>query len=354
MEPARRELTVKAGGPGGSILCPSKCVDGAHSGVFLVLSGSNVPAATQQKQLTLKLGDNNCMSGQKDTLSWEEEKRETSPEHRPFCSGGGASPRLTVCHSEMAERVGIPEEIKNNKYASERELLIDLEKLGLDDLRIILNQDGIPIWREMPGGPHIDAVHEIIFHFAVWKNGRLIECDKVVNVYVNASFNEPPNVKRCPDFAIYGPDRLEGHIIRAVNGERMNPHVIIQVSWTSTFANEKCAIDDMMNYAGIGEYIHQGRPNVAYLIKALRRGTSPEAPVYGFDVFRVGQDQLTPGEPTMKYRVGGQEDTVISITPASMGLADDGGEPFTIELNDIRARLARLNITFVPALGQEM
>ena len=247
------------------------------------------------------------MSGQKFPSSWEEEKEESSPEQRPFCSGGEGSTRPKVCDSEIAARAGIPEEIKNHQYASERELLIHLEKFGLDDLRIILNQDGFPIWREMPGGPHIDAVHEIIFHFTVWKNnGQLIECDKEVNVYVNASFKEPPNVKRCPHFAIYGQDRLEGHRILAVNGERMNPHVIIQFSWTtSTFANEKCAIDDMMNYAGIGEYIHQGRPNVAYLIKALRRGTSPEAAVFGFDVFRVEQDQTTPGEPAMRYRVAG-------------------------------------------------
>ena len=56
----------------------------------------------------------------------------------------------------------------------------------------------------------------------------------------------------------------------------------------------------------------------------------------------------------MKYRVGGQEDTVISITPASMGLADDEGEPFTIEMSAIRERLQLLGVTFDPALGQEM
>ena len=172
---------------------------------------------------------------------------------------------------------------------------------------------------------------------------------------MNATFNEPPNVKRCPHFAIYGPDRLEGHRIRAVNGARMNPHIIIQFSWASTtFANEKCAVDDMMNYAGFGEYIHQGRPNVAYLIKALRHGTSRESPVYGFDIFQVGQDQSTPEKPTMKYRVGGQEDTVISITPASMGLVDDEGPAFTIAMSDIRVTLERLNVTFDPALGHEM
>ena len=154
---------------------------------------------------------------------------------------------------------------------------------------------------------------------------------------------------RRPDFAIYGPDRLVRGLVRGVNGQFMNPHVIIQFSWKNDSNYEKCAVDDMMNFAGIGEYIDQGRLNVAYLIKALRRGTSLEAPVYGFDVFQVGQDQRTPDEPTMKYRVGGQEDTVIRITPASMGFLDDEGEPFTIEISAIREYLECIDIRFVPA-----
>ena len=109
--------------------------------------------------------------------------------------------------SETAERDGIPEEIKNNQYANERDLLTDLEKLGLDDLRIILNQDGIPIWQEMPDDPHNFVVGKIIDHFYEWKNDRpILKCRTKVNVYVNRSFNTPPNVKRCPHFDIYGPD----------------------------------------------------------------------------------------------------------------------------------------------------
>ena len=257
--------------------------------------------------------------------------------------------------SEMAVRAGIPKEITNNQYDSERALRIDLEKLGLDDLQIILNQDGFPIWQEMAGREHVEAITDITFRFKEWKNGRrLIEGSPLVNVFVNDSFNRRKNEKCCPDFGIFGPDRLEGGRPRIVDGYHMNPHVIIQFSWTNTFADEKCAMDDMMKFAGVGEYHHLGRPNVAYLIKALRRGTSPKSPVYGFDVFQVQQNQLTLEEPTMRYRVGGQEDTVISITPASMGLTDDEGGPFTIELSNIRERLKLLNVTFDPAVGHEM
>jgi hypothetical protein len=253
--------------------------------------------------------------------------------------------------SEMAARAGIPPEIQHKKYA--RELRLDLEQRGLDDLRIILHQHGIPLWQEMPDDDHVRAVRKIKNRMDAWKNGRSIECDKNMNVYVNDSFNRPRNEKRCPHFVIYGPDRLIGQEIRTGNGKGMNPHVIIQFSWgNNNIAEEACAVDDMMNFAGIGESIHLGRPNVAYLIKALRRRgmMSRKSPLYGFDVFQVEQDQTTPEEPTMKYRCGVvQEDTVIHLTPASMGLAVDEEESFTIKMSDIRTTLECLDIEFVPA-----
>jgi len=255
---------------------------------------------------------------------------------------------------EMTARAGLPQEIKNNQYASEKELQMDLEQFCLDDLPIILDPDGYPMWLEMTSEAHVGAVSMMIYQFDNWKKGRLIKFDKAVNVFVVDSFNKPKNMKRCPDFAIFGPDRLDKGKFRKVDGDYMNPHVIIQFSWTNDIDYKKCAVDDMMNFAGIDEYIDQGRPNVAYLIKALRRGASGEAPVYGFDVFQVGQDQRTPDEPTLKYRVGGQDDTVIRITQASMGLLDDEGEAFTIEMSAIREELEGLCVTFDPALEHEM
>jgi len=56
-----------------------------------------------------------------------------------------AAAAASFVEDEMA-RIGLPEEIKNNQYASEKELQMDLEQLGLDDLRIILDQDGFPMW----------------------------------------------------------------------------------------------------------------------------------------------------------------------------------------------------------------
>jgi hypothetical protein len=54
--------------------------------------------------------------------------------------------------------------------------------------------------------------------------------------------------KRCPDFAIWGPDRLTGNGWPRGNPQLekvVNPHVIFQFGWTNTLDYEKDAIDDM-------------------------------------------------------------------------------------------------------------
>ena len=240
------------------------------------------------------------MTEQKDPLMWEEEEKKESSPVKP-CSGG-----LTPTSLETANTSDLPKEI-NKKYASEGELLTDLEEFGLADLQIILNKQGFPILREMPGEPHRVAVREIACLFDEWKNGRLIWGEKEANVFVNNSFSQPKKAKRCPDFAIFGPSRMEGRRIRIVSGKSMNPHAIIQFSWANDAVEEALAVDDIMHHAGVGEYSGLGRPKVAYLIKALRRGNAKESPVYGFNVFQVGQDQDTSAEPTVKYRCGGRK-----------------------------------------------
>jgi hypothetical protein len=331
---------------------------------------SNTIYSERTQQLNKKEERKQCdnyMAEQKqiDPLTWEEEEeeeKESSPE-KTGSGGGSVSTTTTTAALEKATATaGLPKEINaNKKYASERELRIDLEEFGLGDLdlHIVLNKDGFPVWREMPGKEHGAEVEELADLFDEWKNGngRLIKGAQKTNVFVNDSFSNPKKEKRCPDFAIFGPDRMIGRKkIRKVNGQPMNPHVIIQFSWTNSIVYEKEAVDDMMNYAGMGEsHSGLGRPNIAYLIKALRRGEASNSPVYGFNVFQVGQDQTTPQEPTMKYRVGRQEDTVISIAPAEMGFVDDGeGEPFLIRMSDIREELEQVSVSFVPAFDNEV
>jgi hypothetical protein len=78
---------------------------------------------------------------------------------------------------EDMARAGLPEEIKNKQYTRDCELRMDLEKAGLDDLNVIVNQDGFPIWREMPCKVHVGAVGEIIDSFDEWKNARPINAE---------------------------------------------------------------------------------------------------------------------------------------------------------------------------------
>ena len=123
----------------------------------------------------------------------------TGASHRKFTSGqvlafASALDNFFEWHpesyieDEMA-RAGLPEEIKNNQYASEKELHMDLEQFGLDDLSIILDQDGFPMWLETAGKEHDGAVGKIIDQFEDWKNGRSIKGRAKVNVFVNDSYN---------------------------------------------------------------------------------------------------------------------------------------------------------------------
>jgi hypothetical protein len=257
---------------------------------------------------------------------------------------------------EKKMQEGLPEEIKGKKYRNELELIEDLQRLGVRDLEIVLDKNGLAVWREIPGEQHGVAVEDVINHFDEWKDGRAIKGQKSANIFVNDSFNVPKNHLRVANFAMFGTDRLEGRFIRKVKTmrKRMNPHVIFQFSWTNDIVEEALAIDDMMHHAGVGEYNGLGRPNAAYLIKALIRGNEINSPVYGFDIFVVRQGGNTPEEPTMKYRVGVQEDTEISIAPAVMGLNDNPGEPFKIEMRSIREQLEALGTVFIPANENEI
>jgi len=272
--------------------------------------------------------------------NWQEEKKESSPRSARKVEETRESP--------------LPEQIQGKKYDSESELLNDLEQYGLRDLRIVLDKEGFAVWREIPGKQHQGAVDVIQFSFDVWKQGRALQGRKAANLFVNDSFNTPKNHLRVADFAIFGADRLNGHRIRTVNRKFVNPHVVIQFSWTNDVVAEACAVDDMMQFAGVGEYMGSERPNRAYLIKAKIRRRESNSPVYGFDIFEVNQGQDTPNEPTMKYRVGAQEDTTISISPAVMGLNDDPGEPFRIEMSSIREQLEELETEFVAATEDEI
>ncbi|KAL3904911.1 MAG: hypothetical protein SGARI_004703 [Bacillariaceae sp.] len=177
----------------------------------------------------------------------------------------------------------------------------------------------------MPGEQHRGSVRMMERLLNTWIGSQgdhisgTVLGEKEANIFLNNSVSN--HAKRCPDFAIFGGSRLDDDgDIRAVKavGKYMNPQVIFQFSWGNEIGREKDAVDDMMMYAGVGENQRLGRPNVTYLIKARRRGSRIDSPVFGFDVYEVRQDERTAEIPSMKYRVGVQEDAEIAVQPLDM------------------------------------
>jgi hypothetical protein len=61
---------------------------------------------------------------------------------------------------ENSLQEGLPEGLDKSKQY-ERELWAELEKVGVSDLRIVLNADGFAVWEEIPGHQHIAAATEL-------------------------------------------------------------------------------------------------------------------------------------------------------------------------------------------------
>ncbi len=127
-----------------------------------------------------------------------------------------------------------------------------------------------------------------------------------------AGINLEGEVQKHPDILIYGPDRTEnleyGREIRQVGRYDMNPHAIIEFSWSNKFEDEKgkfCLQMQEHNPA-------LGVINVGYLIKCIpkHRNQYPKnnandehlaaRPLVGIDVYRMeSSNQLGDEEPTI-------------------------------------------------------
>ncbi len=128
----------------------------------------------------------------------------------------------------------------------------------------------------------------------------------------------------------------------------MNPHVIFQFSWGNKIEREKLAVDDMSMFAGQDDLAPLGRPNVLCLIKVKRKGDpipQPNSPAHGFDVYVVRQGERTAADPTLRYRVGGNEDITIEVAPEDMGLPQDANS-FLVSLSEIRAEMEEIGVVF--------
>lgn len=286
----------------------------------------------------------------------EEEKKEGTPQQHRHPSrtsgtetfGTGTKVQTNPFASEQAD---LPAVFWGKKYVDESSFLKDLEPYS--DLHIVLNDQGYAVWRKMPGNGHNSGVELIVESFQSW-NTRTncgVKGKQETNILVMRSYSpkRKGSGERHPDFAIYGPDRLRGKLVCAhqVDGETgpkvESPHVAIQFGWANDDDYETYAVDDMMNYAGVGKYSMLKRPLVAYLIKAMWKGKRGESPVYGFNIYEIRRDERRQDVQPALYRVGvdGQEQGVqVVVTAADMGVTGDHEvEPFTIDVHEIRQEL---------------
>jgi hypothetical protein len=247
--------------------------------------------------------------------------------------------------------------------SAEEELFQDLKKHCLldSDKVIVINEDGKAVW-SMPTVFHQDALQKllnIVNKCSEEENPLLAQAD--IPLFVDKK------TKRCrhPDVSIWGPGRLEveedGDFNRrfiSIDGfpgeNSMNPHVIIEFSWTNKIENALWKLQEQMT-----DYIKDlGTVNLGFLIKAIpvkgKKCPSAEdrsVPLAGFDVYRFRSCETfdTTPEPILKYRVGTNEATsvVIEISGRDLGRRNpEVAEAVRIPLSAIRRVCEKWGLKF--------
>jgi hypothetical protein len=123
------------------------------------------------------------------------------------------SPRRVVPTELEVLQESLPPELKGIAYSDEGVLWEAQQKIGLSDLQIVLNSEGYAVWREMPDPNRNTGVRVISREFGKWKRKQeqeqvdILFGEKDADVFLSHSFEN--NKKRCPNFAIWGPGRLD-------------------------------------------------------------------------------------------------------------------------------------------------
>lgn len=165
---------------------------------------------------------------------------------------------------------------------------------------------------------------------------------------------------KCPDLAIWGPERAEVNEAKMLskNGQAPrvpNPHVIIEFSWKNDLeSDEKPKFLAQLSCHDES----RGIIKVGFLIKTIgAKGvralpnekddseTIADNPICGFDVceLRHGEDSNL-SEPTLQCRVGEREDACIAITGNDFGNGEVAG--IQIPLSCIRDKLEFMRLKF--------
>ena len=91
----------------------------------------------------------------------EEEKKESIP--RKMGVNDAALSMTNAAMQLQKAQEGLPKQTKKKTYStSEHKLRVDLEKLGVEDLQIVLDNKGFAVWREMPCKVHRSAGWKIL------------------------------------------------------------------------------------------------------------------------------------------------------------------------------------------------
>jgi hypothetical protein len=285
------------------------------------------------------------------------EENGSSPESQR--SEATASTATTISADEIPgdtvelNQDGFPDAIKNKHYRLESDLVNDLEEYELlDEYKYItLNEEGVAYRTEMPSIFHEVAVGEL-------KAIVLQQCGGQLLVQSNFEMNFPDGTSRYPDLAIWGEERVEGPASSTTetgSGSlipqpktkevdefgfevQMNPHVIIEFSWTNKLTDEIAKFKKQM-----AEHMESlGTVNVGFLITAVpTRGTAlptkknREIPICGFDVYEIrdtGSQALLETEPSLDYRIGVNDDEAITITDKELGRSSESSEVHRLTL----------------------
>ena len=257
---------------------------------------------------------------------------------------------------------GFSEEIKGKTYTGPNaadELGVDLGKCGLLDAykHIDLNSNGNAYWIEMP--------NETQFHgVAIEKLGDLaldhcsddypLAIKTELAMYMTFCTGDVNHPRKYPDLAIWGGSRItkEGRRFKPTEIKinelevktSMNPHVIIEFSWSNPLENEIPKLKEEMT----AHLVDLGIIKVGFLIKTIpsKKGALPSAidvsvPLCGFDIYKIRHDE-DKVELFSKYRVDVQEETTIEIEGQDLDCATG----ISISLKDVQSRLEQINVLF--------
>ncbi|CAB9524249.1 expressed unknown protein [Seminavis robusta] len=225
------------------------------------------------------------------------------------------------------EEEELPVEIQERVYSEgekgELELLEDLKKHGLEDYdcHVDLDDEGRTHLR-IPTDVHQMAVKAMEYRFTDGQSEPLCT-DRDPNVRVTKG----PK-KKNPDLAVWGKERLNKFKVPKTVGiggnelfkPRMNPHVIIEFSWTNKLKEKEIPKFNRQMKDNVADL---GQINLGFLFKAkaangkelAKEEEAASVPLCGYDVYKAESgEQLTPGQPPfLQYRIGVHEDASITI-----------------------------------------